>query len=452
MGTPVAASKPGRMRTRGSVILAALGIACALAAPAGAALGDEQALAARYSPVVRLVEQTHECGPGEPFEPMDVNALFGQQTVALRGPWSGTDLIKVGPAAKDLVGRYEYHLDFPGNPLRPGCGYERWSRLITEGTKPTIYAHVATDPDAPGKLALQYWFFYAFNDFNNLHEGDWEMVQLDFDTASAQAALAIPPVAVGYSSHEGAERAEWGDPKLQLVGGTHPVVFPAAGSHANKFTEALYLGSSADAGVGCDDTRGPHVEVRPTVVTIPSDPAAARRAFAWIDFQGRWGQLERAFFNGPTGPNLKEQWTAPIEWSQTWRDRSYAVPAGGIFGTRATDFFCAAMASGSRGLVSLLRNPELTLFVLTALVVLVIVGLRTTRWRPATALHLARRRAWGQTLSAAGRMYLARARLFLGLGLLFVPLGGILSLIQALLLGDSASSASTPRDRQRGLS
>jgi hypothetical protein len=36
-------------------------------------------------------------------------------------------------------------------------------------------------------------------------------------------------------------------------------------------------------------------------VTIPSDRGAAERAFLWIAFEGRWGQLERAFFNGPTG-------------------------------------------------------------------------------------------------------------------------------------------------------
>ena len=62
---------------------------------------------------------------------------------------------------------------------------------------------------------------------------------------------------MGYSSHEGAERADWGEDKLELVDGTHPVVYPGAGSHANKYTEALYIGSSAEAGVGCDDTRGP---------------------------------------------------------------------------------------------------------------------------------------------------------------------------------------------------
>ena len=67
----------------------------------------------------------------------------------------------------------------------------------------------------------------------------------------------------------------------------------------------------------------------PVVRTIPSDPAAAAAAFPWITFEGRWGELQAAFFNGPTGPNMKDQWLHPIEWSQDWRDRGYAVPVGG---------------------------------------------------------------------------------------------------------------------------
>jgi hypothetical protein len=150
--------------------VAALGVC----ATARASAGDEQALAKRYAPVVRLVEQKEECGPGEPYRPMDVDALFGQPTVALRGPWNGSDLVKIGPTAHDLGGGlYEYHLDFPGDALNPGCGYERWARRVSEGHKPTVYAHVATDAKHPGRLALQYWLFYAYNDWNNLHEGDW---------------------------------------------------------------------------------------------------------------------------------------------------------------------------------------------------------------------------------------------------------------------------------------
>ncbi len=113
--------------------------------------------------------------------PIDVNLLFDEPTVALRGPWGGADLIKVAPSASDLAhGLYEYHLDFPGDALNPGCGYIDWSRRINEGHAPKVYAHVATDPDYPGQIALQYWMFYVFNDWNNLHEGDWEMIQINF--------------------------------------------------------------------------------------------------------------------------------------------------------------------------------------------------------------------------------------------------------------------------------
>jgi hypothetical protein len=422
-----------RRRALASVLVA---LAVLVAAPLAAGdLADEDQLAQRYAPVVRLVEQPEECGHGEPYEPIDVEVLFGEPTVALRGPWNPTDLVKIGPAAPDLVGRYEYHLDFPGNPLDPGCDYERWADRITTGSAPTAYAHVATDSSHPGELALQYWFFYPFNDFNNLHEGDWEMIQLVFGARDAREALEQKPVAVGYSSHEGAERADWGDDKLELVDGAHPVVYPAAGSHANKFTEALYLGSSAEAGVGCDDTRGPHVELRPRVKTIPSDLEDARQAFPWIAFEGRWGELRPAFFNGPTGPNLKQQWTEPIVWSEGWRSRGYAVPTGGVFGTGATDFFCGGVAAGSSALVQLLRHPAPTLLIIAGLIALALFAGSRTRWRPAAPLRLAHRRRWGQVLTAAGRMYVQRASLFLGIGVLFIPLGIVISALEALLLG-----------------
>ena len=106
---------------------------------------------------------------------------------------------------------------------------------MTTATQPTVYAHVATDPGHPGQLALQYWFFYVFNDFNNTHEGDWEMTQLVFDAADARRRYEGPNK-VGYSPHEGAEGSSWGDAKLELVDGTHPVVYPAAGSHANFYS------------------------------------------------------------------------------------------------------------------------------------------------------------------------------------------------------------------------
>lgn len=402
--------------------------------PAFADLADETALAESYAPVVRLVEQEEECGSGEPYLPVDVVILFDEPTVALRGPW-GNDLVEVGPSARRLTqGLYEYHLDFPGNALDPGCSYEQWARRISEGTEATVYAHVATDPGYPGQLSLQYWLFYVYNDWNNLHEGDWEMVQLVFEAEDAKEALSREPTSVGYSQHQGAERSDWGDDKLEVVDGRHPVVHPAAGSHANFYEEALFLGSSGEEGVGCDDTSGPTYDIRPVVRTIPSDPDAALAAFPWIAFEGRWGEFQRSPFNGPRGPNLTMRWTEPIEWSQGWRDKSFAVPGGGALGTGATDFFCGAVAAGSEALRQLLDEPALFLAALASLVVLVLFGISRATWRPSAPLRIGRRRAWGQILSAAGRMYVSRLGLFGGIGILLLPISIVMTVLQATLL------------------
>jgi hypothetical protein len=412
-----------------ALVTALLALACAGVARAG----PEEDLAERHAPVVRIVAQDEECGPGEPYRPSDVDAFLGEDTVALRGPWNRTDLIRVAPSAADLGrGLYEHHLDFPGNALDPGCAYERWARRVTEGTEPTVYAHVV---DEAGRLALQYWLYWPFNDWNNTHEGDWEMIQLVFDAADAEEALGRDPAEVGYSQHEGAERAAWDDEKLEVVDGTHPVVYPAAGSHANFYDSALFLGRSAEEGVGCDDTTGPSEELRPVVRTIPSDPAAARDAFPWIAFEGRWGELQQAFFNGPTGPNLKTQWTRPVTWSEDWRERSYAVPAGGVLGDDATGFFCGAVETGSNLVRRLADNPPAVLAALAALALLVGWLIARATWRPATPLRLARRRTWGQTIAATWRMYVGHPLLFMGIGLVAIPVSLVTTLLQVGIVG-----------------
>ncbi len=43
-----------------------------------------------------------------------------------------------------------HFLDFPGDPLRPGCDYAEWSARINAVHPATVYAHVATDPGFPG--------------------------------------------------------------------------------------------------------------------------------------------------------------------------------------------------------------------------------------------------------------------------------------------------------------
>ncbi len=260
------------------------------------------------------------------------------------------------------------------------------------------------------------------------------MIQLLFDADDAEEALTEDPVSVGYSQHEGAEAADWGDEKLELVDGRRPVVYPAAGSHANFFDPALYVGSSGEQGVGCDDTRGPHLELEPKVITIPSE-ASAGAALPWITLRGPLGRAPGRVLQRAHRPEHEEQWTEPVTWSEGWRPRAYAVPTSGLFGTGATDFFCQAVETGSRGLVKFLRDPGLTLLVLSVIVGLAWFGIARTTWHPIAPLRLARRRSWGQVLSASGRMYVKRARLFLGIGLLLIPLGVVISILQALVLG-----------------
>ena len=174
------------------------------------------------------------------------------------------------------------------------------------------------------------------------------------------------------------------------------------------------------------------------VATIPSDPGAARTLFPWIGFQGRWGELQRAFYNGPTGPNLKRQWTEPIQWSEGWRSRSYAVPAGGVLGTRATDFFCGSVAGGSEILRRLLHEPGPTLLALAVLVALALFGLSRATWRPTSPIEPARRRAWGQIVAASARLYGRRMPLFVGIGLLLVPITLVIALVQTIVLKASS--------------
>ena len=169
------------------------------------------------------------------------------------------------------------------------------------------------------------------------------------------------PLAVGYSSHEGAERADWGEDKLELVDATHPVVYPGSGSHANKYTEALYIGSSAEAGVGCDDTLDLTSSSDRTSRRSRATLARRRRRSRGSPSRVAGESFSRRSSTARQGPNLKKQRTEPIAWSEGWRDRSYAVPTGGVFGTDATDFFCSAVARGSTALIQLLRNPTVAL-------------------------------------------------------------------------------------------
>jgi hypothetical protein len=421
---------------RSGAIALAVGLVL-VAAAAGAARAEdvspEQQLAEKYAPIVELKTQSKACSTdGEPYRPVPADVVLGRSDVKLVDSKGG--LLKTAPTAADLFGRPDdTYLDFPGSPLDPDCTYEQWADQITKGVASTAYAHVVKERRKPGRLAVQYWFYYPFNDWNNKHESDWEMVQLVFDARSASDALERAPVEIGYSQHEGAERADWGDDKLQRQG-SHPVVYPGRGSHAGYFKQAIWLGHGAAEGFGCDNTTSPSHAVRPQIVLLPdAPPASADAPFAWLGFEGHWGQKAGGPNTGPTGPNTKTQWTEPISWSQDeWRKSSTEVPLHETLGLSTTSFFCGAVARGSEIYLWFLRRPFVMLGVLGAIVLFGIWLSRRTRWSPVEPYPIDEVRTAGQIYRGAGRIYLRHRWLFLGIGVVFVPLAVISALLQEL--------------------
>ncbi|MEO8107412.1 MAG: hypothetical protein ABI720_08840 [Actinomycetes bacterium] len=415
-------------------------------APASAAESDESALAERYSPHVRLVKQLDECGVGEPYAPSDVDVLLSNDSVGLRGPWATDDLVDVGPTAEDLAeGLPGYFLDFPGEPLNPGCTYEEWADDTWAGRQATTYAHVVTQEDRPGQLAVQYWFFYPFNDFNNRHEGDWERIQVEFDVGDVASALETKPTRVVYSAHEGSVQALWVDSKLTRVEDTHPVIYVGAGSHASYYGPGLFLLRSASQGLGCDVTLDTADPLPLAVKTISSIRSEAIDEFPWIAYEGRWGQRnETSFYNGVAGPNTKGQWTKPFTWSDDAATQSFSVPGGQVYGVKTTDFFCSAVEKGSFTLLRLTADPAPVL-IAGFLLFGAVVWLARKASRGDSYGDPSRPRTFGSTVSAAWATYSSHRRLFFGISMWVAIIAVVSSVIQQLVAGEPISATSAPQ-------
>ena len=393
-------------------------------------------MAAHYAPLVLIQQHAAACGDGEPYVPAAVDSVLGQDGVVLRGPDGA--VIRDRPTAADLGSAGpDAYLDLPGNALSPGCDYEQWFKATGSEKHPTTYARVATDTNHPDQIALQYWLFWVYNDWNDRHEGDWEMLQIIFDARSADEALSTTPAEVNVAQHEGSERREWTDVQRQ---GDRPMVYPGAGSHATYYSAHRWFGKSAASGFGCDDTRAPSTVVDPAVVMLPDTVSGVDDPFAWVTFEGRWGERQPSFNNGPTGPVTKDQWSHPIDWMETeGRTSSVSVPE---LGTGVTDFFCSASARGSMLFIAFLDRPYLIALAIVVVVGLIVFAIRRTRWNPADPDPVVAERRNGQILKAAGRLLRRDWRRYAPISLAVVAGGIAASLVQQLLLRIPAVSSS----------
>ena len=218
----------------------------------------------------------------------------------------------------------------------------------------TYYGRVVREG---GYVILQYWFFYAMNDWRTIyggvndHEADWERITV-YLVENPDGTTR--PVWVGASSHEyhGDDlRRSWNDPDLRREG-THPIVYVGAGSHSHqmlpgdyliqvdpaflrrpirawrRLTHRIFRADSAlnRHGIGVpfvDYARGDGIRLGPGgdrewhAVLIDDETP-------WIKgFRGLWGRDTGDFFDGeraPSGPRyerdgtIRRSWTDPLAW------------------------------------------------------------------------------------------------------------------------------------------
>ena len=374
-------------------------------------------LARRFEPVVRYTE-------GELFLPMPVEryveaaALFrrrqGQKTpelvapatkinlstlVSYAGHGDGTDLelhFVDKPLSRAAYRRWRHRPDRPrfhgGSPFamvgmfgRLVDSIMRFSLIVRgkvpggfaaaahvryqeAGTlAPTYYVRAVRDA---GYLVLQYWFFYAMNDWRstfsgvNDHEADWEQITL-FLTEPDDGG--DPDLAwVAFSAHDEVGddlRRRIDDPDLQLVDRTHPVVHAGAGSHSGAYLAGDYIVSVSPPAVekltrrwrrfvrmitpsmstrerpgiglpfidyrrGDGPSVGPGTERTWTAVAIDEDTPWVR------DYRGLWGYDTRDPFGGeraPAGPRYERDGSTRLAWDRpvAWAGLDKVPPTGG---------------------------------------------------------------------------------------------------------------------------
>jgi hypothetical protein len=208
-----------------------------------------------------------------------------------------------------------------------------------------------------GYTVLQYWFFYAYNDWRsrvygvNDHEADWEQVIVYL----ADGENDLRPVWIAASAHDEVGddlRRRWDDPDLTLVG-DHPVIHAGLGSHSGAYLTGDYLTTHdvpAFAGVlkltrrisrtflpwtreqdhaglsipYVDYARGDGVSIGPGQ-DRGWDPVVIDETTPWVmQYRGLWGndtQDPLGGERGPAGPRyersgrVRTSWGDPVGWA-----------------------------------------------------------------------------------------------------------------------------------------
>lgn len=164
--------------------------------------GDLQTLARRHTPALALANQ-HMWPVNVSYTWHDGSDLYAEDASGGREvvvPHAALGRYHAPrPSAAPRAGDERYYIDAPGGD--GGVSWcDRWRQIQGEGSPreaaypPTQYVHPFWLNRGLGLLALQYWFYYPFNDWVNKHEGDWEhiVVVLEGATTLSDADLFQP--------------------------------------------------------------------------------------------------------------------------------------------------------------------------------------------------------------------------------------------------------------------
>lgn len=426
------------------LLLALTPVAARGATPKPESAAEE--LAEKYVPIVELrKEEKPPCETSaEQYQPTSVDTVLGNPSVELQHFADGQlHTVRHAPTAADLAGlRGDWYLNLEGRALGDTCVYSKaFKKLLEEGKAPAVtYAHIAREKGHTG-FALQYWFFWYFNQFNDLHEGDWEGMQITFEAETPAAALHEEPAEVILFQHAGGERASWEDGKVQKEG-THPIVYPAAGSHATFYDSAVYVENGQHgSGLGCDNTTEPLRELKLAPILMPNGVTSSG-PFAWTSYYGRWGEREKGYNNGPTGPQTKHQWHEPFAWMEQQRTTSPRLPGGTLAGPQVTKAFCGAVATASEIINLDAESPVAAIVTVVGFALLIVLFVAVTRWRPVDLGTLRRRRALGQILRAARQFYGRHWTVFIPVAVAALVLIGVTNIAAGLIVESNHTDGS----------
>ena len=164
------------------------------------------------------------------------------------------------------------------------------------------------------KTYIEYWFFYAYNDWGtghgglNDHEGDWEGIMV-----TLQNEL---PIQVDYSCHVSKETRTWQATDLQKYNNNHPIAFVGCGTHANYIKPGKHQWPYIDYALGNYKGVGPAAYVKDDSSPGPGqkqtwgEPLNLDTIPSAADFKGLWGVLWPGLGTfGPSGPSASKPWT-----------------------------------------------------------------------------------------------------------------------------------------------